>query len=354
MGILTFRFSGTTYFMEFISPIIASFFISLISIKAFVPIAKNIGLLDKPDSRKQHNGHIPLVGGISIFLSIFIVSIIWLPDNTENRVFLVSIALMVFIGALDDKFDVSVKIRLVGQLLVATLMILVLDIYISNLGDLFNLGDINIGRLGILLTYIAVLGVINAFNMVDGIDGLLGCLSLNAFLSIAILSNISGDSEVAVVAYVACAALIPYLIFNLNLLADRTRKVFMGDSGSMLIGLAVVWLLTLTTQGNETSLRPVTALWICAIPLMDACSVIFRRLKRSQSPFKPDRDHLHHILLNLNLTPRQALVIITSISVLTSAIGLVSEILLVNESVMFLSFLLTFCIYTLLLKKAIK
>jgi UDP-GlcNAc:undecaprenyl-phosphate GlcNAc-1-phosphate transferase len=340
--------------MEFIYPVFTSFLISLISIKVLVPIAKNIGLMDKPDARKQHSGHIPLVGGISIFLSIFIVSIIWLPDNTENRVFLVSIALMVFIGALDDKFDVSVKIRLVGQLLVATLMILVLDIYINHLGNLFNLGDINIGGAGILLTYIAVLGIINAFNMVDGIDGLLGCLSLNSFLSIGILANISGNNEVAIVAYVACAALIPYLIFNLNLLADKTRKVFMGDSGSMLIGLAVVWLLTLSTQGEETSLRPVTALWICAIPLMDACSVIFRRLKRNQSPFKPDRDHLHHILLNLNLTPRQTLILITLMSVLTSAVGLVGELMVINEFVMFISFLVTFTAYLLLIKKSVK
>jgi UDP-GlcNAc:undecaprenyl-phosphate GlcNAc-1-phosphate transferase len=340
--------------MEFISPVISSFLISLISIKVLVPIAKNIGLMDRPDERKQHSGHIPLVGGISIFLSIFIVSLIWLPDNTENRVFLVSIALMVFIGALDDKFDVSVKIRLVGQLLVATLMILVLDIYISHLGDLFNLGDINIGGAGILLTYIAVLGIINAFNMVDGIDGLLGCLSLNAFLSIGILANISGNNEVAVISYVACAALIPYLIFNLNLLADKTRKVFMGDSGSMLIGLAVVWLLTLTTQGDGASLRPVTALWICAIPLMDACSVIFRRIKRKQSPFKPNRDHLHHLLLNLDLTPRLVLLIISILSIFTSTVGLVGELILINESVMFLSFLITFVVYIIAMGRVFK
>ena len=124
-----------------------------------------------------------------------------------------------------------------------------------------------------------------------------------------------------------------------------SKKIFMGDAGSMFIGLSVIWLLTIGTQGDNASFRPVTALWICAIPLMDMLAIVMRRYRKGKSPFKPDRDHLHHILQRAGLTSRQTLVIISFSSVVMSLIGVLGEYYMVAESVQLVLFVLIFILY---------
>jgi UDP-GlcNAc:undecaprenyl-phosphate GlcNAc-1-phosphate transferase len=128
----------------------------------------------------------------------------------------------------------------------------------------------------------------------------------------------------------------------------------MGDAGSMFVGLSVIWLLTMGTQGEQASFSPVTALWICAIPLMDMLAIVVRRYKNGKSPFKPDRDHLHHILQRAGLSPKRALVAISSVAVVMSSIGLAGEYFNVAESFMLISFLAMFTIYNLVVRKITK
>ncbi len=180
---------------------------------------------------------------------------------------------------------------------------------------MFGLGDVNLGFIGIFFTYFAIVVAINAFNMIDGIDGLIGCLSLNTFTSIAILFLMSGNTEYVSYPLIIAAAILPYLMYNLGIFKSETKKIFMGDAGSMFIGLSVIWLLCMGTQGDDTSFRPVTALWVCAIPLMDMLAIVVRRVRNGKSPFKPDRDHLHHILQRVGFNPRQTLIIISTSSV---------------------------------------
>lgn len=326
--------------------VLSSFLIAFLAIKLLKPIAHEVGLVDKPNARKVHNGHIPLIGGISIFIAVLFASVLWLPDTIELRMFLISSAMMVFIGALDDKFDISVRIRIVGQIIISSIMIYGVGGYISNLGNILGLGQIQMGPFGIFFTYFAMIAVINAFNMVDGIDGLVGSLSLNTFASIAILLLISGNNDYIAYPLMLAAATLPYLFFNLGLFPKKIKKIFMGDAGSMFIGLSVVWLLTMATQGEHQSFRPVTALWICAIPLMDMAAIIIRRIKKGQSPFKPDRDHLHHIFLRIGLSDRQALISITFIAALFSSIGILGEMFKVSEWIMFVAFLFVFSAYS--------
>jgi len=330
--------------MEVLISAVTSFIFAFIAIKFFKPVAIEMGLVDKPNERKLHAGHIPLIGGISIFIAVLMASVLWLPNTLELRMYLIASAMMVFIGALDDKFDLKVRIRIIGQLIVASLMIYGVGGYISNLGNLFGLGDVTLGPGGIIFTYIAIIVVINAFNMVDGIDGLVGILSLNTFSSIAILFLLSNENDYISYPLILATATMPYLIFNLNL-GNRCKKIFMGDAGSMFIGLSVIWLLTMGTQGDKTSFRPVTALWICAVPLMDMLAIVYRRLKKGKSPFKPDRDHLHHILQRAGLSSKQTLVAISIFALLMSTIGLLGEYLLVHEGIELAVFVIIFIIY---------
>jgi len=334
-----------------------AFVFAFLAIKFFKPIALEIGLVDKPSERKLHAGHIPLIGGISIFMAVLAASLIWLPSTLELRMYLIASAMMVFIGVLDDKFDLKVRIRIIGQIIVASLTIYGVGYYITDLGDLFSLGNVNLGVFGILFTYVGIIAVINAYNMIDGIDGLIGSLSLNTFTAIAILFIMSGQTDYLSYPLMLATATLPYLIFNLGLfdkfLKNKTKKIFMGDAGSMFVGLSVIWLLTMGTQGEQASFRPVTALWICAIPLMDMLSIVVRRKKNGKSPFKPDRDHIHHILQRIGLSHHQTLVVISTIALLMSVIGILGEYFNIADVIMLSGFIVLYVVYSIIIQKLI-
>jgi UDP-GlcNAc:undecaprenyl-phosphate GlcNAc-1-phosphate transferase len=335
--------------MYILATVITAFLFAFIAITFFKPVAVEIGLVDKPCQRKQHSGHIPLIGGISIFLAVLAASLLWLPNTLELRMYLIASAMMVFIGALDDKFDLRVRIRIIGQIIIASLMIYGVGGYIANLGNLFGYGDVTLGPLGIIFTYLGIIVVINAYNMIDGIDGLIGSLSINTFASIAILFIMSGQTDYLSYPLILATATLPYLMYNLDFfkrfLNKDTQKIFMGDAGSMFVGLSVIWLLTMGTQGEQASFRPVTALWICAIPLMDMLAIVVRRYKNGKSPFKPDRDHLHHILQRAGLSPKQALTLISSVAVVMSSIGLIGEYFQISDPIMLTGFIMMFACY---------
>lgn len=344
--------------MYILATTVTAFIFAFLAIKFFNPVAIEIGLVDKPSERKHHAGHIPLIGGISIFLAVLAASLLWLPNTLELRMYLIASAMMVFIGALDDKFDLRVRVRIVGQIIIASLMIYGVGGYITNLGNLFGFGDVTLGPLGIIFTYVGIIVVINAYNMIDGIDGLIGSLSINTFTSIAILFIMSGQTDYLSYPLILATATVPYLMYNLGFFEKffkkETQKIFMGDAGSMFVGLSVIWLLTMGSQGENVSFRPVTALWICAIPLMDMLAIVVRRYKNGKSPFKPDRDHLHHILQRAGLSSLQTLVVISSGAILMSVIGLVGEYFNVAESLMLVGFLVMFILYNLAIRRITK
>lgn len=307
--------------------------------------ARNVGLVDKPDARKQHKGQVPLIGG----LTICVVLLQYLYNNPNllphSNLYSACICLLTFVGALDDKYDISFKVRFVIQAALSVVMMNFADISLHSLGDILGLGAIHLGWFGDIVTILAVVGAINAFNMVDGIDGLLGGLSSVTFASLGCLLYLSGHHDLAYFCLVICIAILPYICFNLGAFG-KTRKVFMGDAGSMLIGFTVIWLLLLSSQNSDTlSLRPVTALWLIAIPLMDMTTVMVRRVKRGDSPFKPDREHFHHICQRIGLSSVQTLSLICFIASLFATLGILGDIYKVPESMMFYSFIFCFIIY---------
>lgn len=326
------------------------FFFSLASLFILRKGARRVGLIDKPDFRKHHEGAVPLVGGIAICISL----LYFLLNNPDiiphTTLYASSIMVLVTLGALDDKYDVDFKIRFGVQGLLAVAMIMLGNIELSRLGDIFGIGYIKLDLMGYVLTVLAVIGAINAFNMVDGIDGLLGGLSTVTFASLGALLFLNGHSAMGYLCIVLTVIIMPYLVLNLGLLG-RKRKVFMGDAGSMLIGFTVVWFLLLASQSEtHAAIRPVTALWLIALPLMDMATIMFRRLKRGDSPFKPDREHLHHIFQRIGLSSRQTLALICLLASLLAVIGIIGELLNVPEHIMFVGFLVCFVAYCMMLR----
>ncbi|MBL4630560.1 MAG: UDP-N-acetylglucosamine--undecaprenyl-phosphate N-acetylglucosaminephosphotransferase [Paraglaciecola sp.] len=324
---------------------ILAFVVACLSIVGLRPIATNIGLVDRANARKKHLGEVPLIGGIAIYFTLMLVCQLFLPKSQLINLYMISCSFMVLVGALDDFFDVSANIRLVAQLLIASLLVIGAGFALTDMGNLFGLGDVNLGYFAIPLTILAVATAINALNMTDGIDGLVGVLGIVTFSSLAILFHWSDNSDLFVISVIFVAALSAFLLFNLGGLRRIFGKVFMGDAGSMMIGLSVVWLLVLGTQDGESSFRPVTALWLIAIPLMDMFAVMHRRVKKGKSPFSADRDHLHHIFMRFGFSSTKALVFISIVSIMLAGIGLAGEYFVIPEVVMLVSFMGLFLIY---------
>jgi len=322
------------------------FFFSLATTFTMRKVAKKIGLVDKPNERKLHNGAIPLVGGISICISI----LYFLFNNPEvlpnTPLYTACILILVGIGALDDKFDLSFKLRFAVQASLSVAMMVLGGIELNTIGDVLGTGDIvTLGWFGYFVTILAVVGAINAFNMVDGIDGLLGGLSIVTFGGLGIMLAYDGQYNLAYICLILVVTIIPYILLNLGVFGRR-RKVFMGDAGSMLIGFTVIWLLLLSSQnGTAPPLRPVTALWLIAVPLMDMAAIMIRRVRRGNSPFKPDREHLHHIFQRLGFSSTQTLIAICTIAALYAATGIYAEIINIPEYIMFYAFITLFGVY---------
>lgn len=330
---------------NYILLLITAILISIISIKMLQRFASKIGLLDQPCNRKHHKGHVPLIGGISIYIAVLITSFVCLPITQELRSYLIASGIIVFIGALDDKYDLGIIVRILGQVLVALVLINEGNSYISNFGDLFNLGDVDIGSVGYIFTFLAVVVVINAFNMIDGMDGLLGMQSLVTLGSIALLLFLNNNLSTFNYALVIIVAMLPYMFFNLGFGQGDAKRIHMGDAGSMFIGLSVVWLLSKGSQGESIAFSPVTALWITAVPLLDMLATVIRRVNSGRSPFKPDREHIHHIFLKLGLSNHKTLTYISLFSIFMSFIGVMGQVLEIKEYIMFSLFLVVFVLY---------
>ncbi|OOE49389.1 undecaprenyl-phosphate alpha-N-acetylglucosaminyl 1-phosphate transferase [Salinivibrio kushneri] len=331
------------------SDLLALFALSTCVLFLMRRFARIVGLVDKPNARKLHSGSVPLVGGISICISL----LFFLWNNADliphTDLYSVSILVLVIIGALDDRFDISYKIRFLIQALLSIAMIEVGNIELSTIGNILGTGDIDLGIAGYIITILAVVGAINAFNMVDGIDGLLGGLSVVTFAGVAFMMTTVNHYDLAYLSTAMIVIMAPYILFNLGLLG-RKRKVFMGDAGSMVIGFTIVWFLLLSSQtGQQASIRPVTCLWLIAIPLMDMAAIMFRRVRRGHSPFRPDREHLHHIFQRLGLSSTQTLLVICSVAALFAGFGIYGELTGINESIMFVSFIFCFAVYAVLL-----
>lgn len=325
------------------------FFSSFATLFLMRKVAKRVGLVDKPNARKCHEGMIPLVGGISISL-VLAQFLVFKPELIKySELYLASILILTSIGALDDKFDLSVRMRMGVQAILSLVMMHIAGLELHHIGNIIGFGNIYLGWMGSIVTVLAVIGAINAFNMVDGIDGLLGGLSIVTFGALALLLKVDSQHGLAYLCIVIIVAMLPYIFMNLGILG-RERKVFMGDAGSMMIGFTVIWMLLGVSQiDSKPLMRPVTALWFIAVPLMDMAAIMIRRIRRGDSPFKPDREHLHHICQRLGLSSKQTLCVICLIATLFAAFGIYGEAAKLSEAFMFYSFMGCFLVYVLTL-----
>lgn len=294
---------------------------SALGLCVLVPISKPFGLLDYPDARKRHAFATPLVGGLSIFVGM-LAGWMWLGQAQHfDDVVLGTACMLVLLGALDDKYGLRVGVRVVVEIVAILVVISTTGVYVHSLGVLHGY-DLQLGWLGIPFTVLAVIGLINAFNLMDGIDGLAGCLALVSTGAIALLMEPDMPAPLTIIVLLLAAALYPFLMSNLGLLGRRA-KVFLGDSGSVVLGYVIAWTLIALSQSTPRYISPGLVLWCVALPVMDTLAVIYRRLKRGVSPFTPDRTHIHHLLMNAGWGPRRTLICLVAFAVVLPFVGVV-------------------------------
>ncbi len=322
-----------------------SLILTYVLTRLLIPAAPRLGLMDIPCERKKHTGAIPLVGGLAIYASIFICTMLF----TQLEIHLLSIitlgGILTTVGTLDDKYGLSPRLRLIIQFCAGGLLAYGAGIQLQSLGNAIGIGVIQTSFLAVPLTAIGIAALANAYNMTDGIDGLAASLGIVGFLSLIIsLYEQLTSAEVKVLSFYALS-LATYLVFNFAIKPLTPVKVFMGDAGSMFIGFSIGAFCIYFSQKAEYELAPTTVLWFVAVPLYDMISTMIRRMRKGQSPFYPDRTHLHHLLMHLGLSGKQALASIVFFAVTLGATGVLIDHYQIADYYSFVGFVVIFIAY---------
>jgi len=309
-------------------------------------MAKAVGLVDVPSGRKTHEGEIPLVGGLSIYIAAFAATVITgfiMSDGSvlqENSGFFLAGMLLLLVGVVDDYIELRPVAKLVAQTGAALIMIFGSGVVLSDVGGLGNNGELlSTGVFAIPFTIFATIGVINAINMSDGLDGLAGSLALVSLLGFVAATLLFGSGQDIGLLSILAAAVVGFLVFNFRFPGRRSAIVFLGDSGSMFLGFAVCWFAIKFSQGESRLIAPSMALWFLILPLFDAVSMTARRILKKRPPFGADKEHLHHIFLLAGFTVQETVLIMAAISVVGAAIGIGGTYYGVSEYIMVGSFL---------------
>ncbi len=300
--------------ITFLLPILLSFTV-IIFIFFFSAIANNIGLIDKPTKRKIHLGHIPLIGGLSIYSSLLIFFLV-VETNIDHKIIFLTSFIVFFVGLYDDRFNLGIITRFFFQI-IACLIIVGFGIRIFDLGD--YLGTIiYLGGFGILLSFVTMIGYINAINFSDGLDGLASGYILNCLVSIIFFSIMSNSYQNLEPLFFLILVLVIFLFSNFGLFLPKS---FLGDSGSTSLGFLISSYLIYFTLPDNRHFHPILALWAAPFPTFDFITVFIKRILLKINPFQPDRRHLHYLLINSKMSNNLISLVLVTASIMSSLFG---------------------------------
>jgi len=298
---------------------VLGFLLALLFTVILTPLVKRFalyaGVVDKPNHRKVHTTQMPRLGGVAIYLAFagaLLISGLWggFSQWQSNAVYglLAGGTIIVLIGALDDKFELSAKVKFAGQLAAAAVVVIGFDLKVQFLnipfGSAYNLED----WISIPLTIFWIVGVTNAINLIDGLDGLAAGVSGIATATMLALAIMMGNVTVAMISALLLGGIIGFLFFNFH-----PAKIFMGDSGALFLGFALATLSILGFK-QATVVSLVVPILILGVPLSDTFFAIVRRVLNKTSIATPDKSHLHHCLLQVGFSHRQTVLIIYGMS----------------------------------------
>ena len=311
-------------------------FISSVLVPVAIRLAPSMGLVDLPDDdRKIHQNPIPRCGGLAIIFAVFLPVILWLDDVHSYSGLLIGALIIALFGFLDDRYNLNYKWKFIGQVL--GVFIFLSSDFDINKTPFFGLGDVT-PILSYTVLAFFILGVTNAVNLTDGLDGLAAGSSLLGLGFLAYLSFFSGETSLALILISVMGSILGFLRFN-----THPATVFMGDAGSQFLGYLAACLAILVTQAETTPVSPILALIIVGIPVLDTLMVMILRIKSGHSPFFPDRQHIHHQLLDLGLKHYQAVAVLYLLNFILLTVAYFT---MYKSDVTLLFVYITFCLLT--------
>lgn len=311
--------------------IIVSFAVGYFFMPVVVKIARKYNFVVSPNKRTSHKGEIPNVGGINIFVSFLLTVFLFSFDYLSSVQFLLmGLLIILIVGFVDDLISVMVTTKLFGQLFSAFFLIVVADLRITSFHGLLGIYELP-ETISYLFSFFTFVVIINAINLVDGIDGLASGLGMIYMLFFGIYFQLTRHPDLSLTAYAMFGSLAVFFIYNVF---SKRKKIFMGDSGSLLLGYVIIVLVFSFCELNadakmpqqyHIAAAPAVAISLLIIPLFDTMRVMITRVKKGYSPFKADRNHLHHLILSLGLKHRQVTFILMGVSCLFLFIGLLGR-----------------------------
>ncbi|HKO78752.1 MAG TPA: MraY family glycosyltransferase [Chitinophagaceae bacterium] len=278
-----------------------SFIISFLAIPVVLQIAEQKKLYDIPDERKVHSHKVTSLGGVGIFGGFLLAALLSIQGylNPEFQYFFAAALVIFFLGLKDDLVVLSASKKFIGQVVAASIIIHLGGIRLDSMHGLFGFDQLP-EAFALALTYLTIIVVINSFNLIDGIDGLAASLGIMTMLIFGTYFYMVGFQAYALLAYSLGGSLIAFLIFN-----HHPAKIFMGDSGSLMIGLinSILVIKFINVASDPAIAIPIEAtaaigFSILIVPLLDTLRVFAVRIFKGCSPFTPDRNHIHHLLMN--------------------------------------------------------
>lgn len=333
-------------FILTIGAFVISFILVVISIPSIIRIANAKRLFEPFDARKIHTRIVPPMGGIAIFIGFTLSSIIATDGISfdELKYIIASVIIMFFIGLKDDLMDISAQKKLMVQIFAAIILITLGNVRFTHLHGILGAGEIGYIT-SIILSIFAMVVIINAFNLIDGIDGLASALAMLAAATFGIWFFLTGHIQFSILSFALVGSLAGFFIYNVF---GKQNKLFMGDTGSLIIGLVISALVVNFNEFNiDTSVLygikavPAVSFAIIIVPLVDTLRVMTIRIINKKSPFSPDTKHIHHRLLELVTSHLRVTLIIVATNILMILFALLLNFYNINVNIQFLIVLTT-------------
>lgn len=292
-----------------------AFLITYFAIPVIIEVAENKKLFDEPDERKVHKAVIPTLGGLGIFAGFILATLMGVPASVSNQLqyFIAAVLVISFLGIKDDILVLSATKKFVGQLIAAGIIIRFGGMQLDNMHGFLNIYEIPRSA-SIILTLFTIIVITNSFNLIDGVDGLAGSLGLLTSIVFGVYFFLIGELMFAVMALTLAGSLSAFLIYNFS-----PAKIFMGDTGSLLLGLLnSIFVIKFISVASNPSISlplessPAIGFAILIVPLFDTLRVFSLRIFNRRSPFSPDRNHIHHFLLDLGFSHKMITIICLS------------------------------------------
>lgn len=324
---------------------ISAFLCSLLSCYLLRPFALAYGLVDRPGGRKIHEDQVPLVGGIAMYLGLIIASVFVAQNPVMHPAFWFALTLLVGTGLVDSKYDIRAWKKICCQTIAGFMMVSWGQTSIDSFGHILGGEAIQLDALAPLVTVFCIVGVINAVNMIDGMDGLAFGVTLVALLGFALAGRHLSQFHLIAILLIS-SSVFGFWLLNMRLPPRKKAAVFMGDAGSMMLGFIIAWLAVELSQGEVQAIRPVSALWLIGLPLMDTVRLLLTRAVKGKHPFSADNEHLHHILLRNGCSHTQTVWVMLGLAALLATIGVLGERAQISEQMMFSGFIAVFASYS--------